>query len=71
MSEQPDRLSSEEIRALGDLLRRYCSYELDQWELLRVPTPHGQAYIELSRNRPDGRSADVYVDLDAWLEEHP
>lgn len=71
VSELPGRLSADEIETLGNLLRRYCSPELDQWELLRVETPHGDVCVGLSRELPPGHTADVYVELDAWRRGHP
>jgi hypothetical protein len=59
------------MRTLGNLLQRYCSSELDQWELIRVSTAQGEVYLELTRRYPDGRPADLYVDLDDWIRGRP
>lgn len=34
-------LSDGEFEDFKALLRRYCAYELDQWDCLRTPTPYG------------------------------
>ncbi|MFF4448693.1 hypothetical protein [Streptomyces sp. NPDC001502] len=43
------RLTDEEVEQLNALLRRFCTYDLDQFALIKTQTPYGEAYIVMSR----------------------
>lgn len=64
-SEVAGHLSDAEFGALTDLLRRYCQYELDQWESWRCRTTYGYVYIDISRERPGGHPEQAYNELPA------
>ena len=58
-----ESLSPDELRQLVTLLRRFASYDLDQWELWRASTPHGEVFIKITRALPEGESPASYVPL--------
>ncbi|MFG3287067.1 hypothetical protein [Streptomyces sp. NPDC048111] len=43
------RLSDGEFQQMNALLRRFCAYDLDQFESVRTETPHGPVYVFMSR----------------------
>ncbi|MFI9269772.1 hypothetical protein ACIGXM_03485 [Kitasatospora sp. NPDC052896] len=47
-------LSETEWEQLRQLLRRFLSHELDQWENWKADTPDGMAYVLLTRALPPG-----------------
>jgi hypothetical protein len=48
------RLTDGELRQLAELLFRYASHDLDQFEHWRVESPYGPVFIDLSRRtNPD------------------
>jgi hypothetical protein len=48
----------------GKLLRRYCAFELDQWDLWKTQTSYGTAFIDVMRVPRERSSPDAYVSLD-------
>ncbi|MFE6051137.1 hypothetical protein ACFQ6N_10300 [Kitasatospora sp. NPDC056446] len=52
-----------EVVQLRQLLKRYLSHELDQWETWKSETPYGPAYVVLSRALPDGALPEHFHDL--------
>jgi hypothetical protein len=56
-------LSDAEFQVFARLLRRYCQYDLDQWENWRYRTTYGDVYISISRKLPDGHLATAYNEL--------
>ncbi|MFE9469260.1 hypothetical protein ACFYNW_37655 [Streptomyces virginiae] len=44
-------LTRDEVEQLNTLLGRFCTYDLDQFELIRTQAPYGEAYIVIS-NKP-------------------
>ena len=60
----PQPLSDLEFEQLRGLLRRYCAWNLDQWDLWRTGTPYGPVYITISRKPEDGAAPDSYDSLD-------
>ncbi|MEC4576262.1 hypothetical protein [Streptomyces virginiae] len=46
-----ESLTREELEQLNTLLGRFCTYDLDQFELIRTQAPYGEAYIVIS-NKP-------------------
>ncbi|MFG2245773.1 hypothetical protein [Spirillospora sp. NPDC048823] len=62
-------LSDQDFHILVNLLRRFCEYELDQFELWRLTTTYGENYINIGRV-PVGASHDAYSDLDTWEAAH-
>ncbi|MGW1293185.1 hypothetical protein [Streptomyces sp. NPDC002533] len=51
-------LSGAEVAQLLELLRRYCAYDLDQWEALQTDTPYGPVHVQMSRSLPPGEESD-------------
>jgi hypothetical protein len=58
-----ERLSDEEFERMRELFTRYCSYELDQWEMWRVETAYGPVYVNLSRAPYPDTPLDAYQRL--------
>lgn len=54
-------LSDGEFEDFRVLLRRYCAYDLDQWDCLRTPTPYGPAYVMFGRALPPGTTDEVFL----------
>ncbi|MFJ3881580.1 hypothetical protein ACIPW5_29535 [Streptomyces sp. NPDC090077] len=44
-------LTDDELEQLKALLRRFCTYDLDQFELVKTQSPYAEAYIVIS-NKP-------------------
>jgi hypothetical protein len=59
----PGPLSDAEREAFIDLLRRFCEYELDQWEHWRCRTSYGNVYIDISRKLPEGHPEAAYDEI--------
>lgn len=53
------------------LLHRYCTYELDQWDLWRLPTDYDEVYIRLAPAPYPDESPDSYRDMAHLLSDHP
>ncbi|WP_416973677.1 hypothetical protein [Streptomyces sp. 4F14] len=53
-------LSDHEIGQFFELMRRYCVYELDQWENLFTETDYGPVYVSLARALPPGAPHEAY-----------
>lgn len=53
-------LSDQEYGLFRDLLRRYCAYEVDQWENLYTETAYGPVYVSFSRALPPGAPHEAY-----------
>jgi hypothetical protein len=53
-------LSDLEFDQFRDLLRRYCAYELDQWENLQTDTSYGPVYVMFARSLPPDTSPEAY-----------
>jgi hypothetical protein len=58
------KLNREEFDQLRSLLRRYCAFEFDQWDLWKTETPYGTAFIDVMRVPREGTSPDTYVSID-------
>ncbi|MFF1559467.1 hypothetical protein [Streptomyces sp. NPDC058279] len=54
------RLSPEDFQQMNALLRRFCTYELDQWENIQTETPYGPVYVTFSRQRLPGFEAQTF-----------
>jgi hypothetical protein len=65
-AERPDQqpLSDHEWEQFRLLLRRYCAWNLDQWDTWRTATPYGPVYITISRYPEKGATPESYVPLD-------
>ncbi|MEV7772839.1 hypothetical protein [Kitasatospora sp. NPDC086791] len=65
MSEmEPDGpLSDAEAEQFRQLLKRYLSHELDQWETSKSETPYGPAYVVLTRALPEAALPEHFLDL--------
>jgi hypothetical protein len=55
-------LSEAEFRTFTGLLRRFCEYELDQWDNWRYRTTFGYVYISISRKEPEGHPPGAHYD---------
>jgi hypothetical protein len=55
--------SEPEFQTFTELLRRFCQYDLNQWESWRCPTTYGYAYIDISRKLPDGHPERAYAKM--------
>ncbi len=53
-------LSDDEFDQLTALLRRFCGYDLDQWETWKVETTSGTVYVDISRKPAVGASGSGY-----------
>jgi hypothetical protein len=56
-------LSDAELASFVDLLRRFCEYELDQWQNWRYGTSHSSVYINISRKIPEGHPEAAYGEI--------
>ena len=54
-------LTPQELSTLRELLRRFASYDLDQWEEWKVATPHGPAYIVITREPEPGWATERFI----------
>jgi hypothetical protein len=59
-----EKLTLEESAQFLALLRRYCAYDLDQWELWKTDTPYGTVFISLRRVLEEGTPAEMYDSID-------
>jgi hypothetical protein len=59
-----EKLTKGEFDQLRSLLRRYCAFELDQWDLWKTETPYGTAFIDVMRVPREAMSPELYVSLD-------
>ncbi|MFM9612654.1 hypothetical protein [Streptomyces niveiscabiei] len=53
-------LSDQEFDQFRALMRRYCAYEVDQWENLRTDTAYGPVYVSFARALPPGAPHEAY-----------
>ena len=60
----PQPLSDDELEQFRGFLRRYCAWNLDQWDTWWTRTPYGPVYITLSRKPLDGARPESYDTLD-------
>jgi hypothetical protein len=67
----PQQLSDEEFKQFRGLLRRYCAWNLDQWDTWRTHTRYGPVYISISRKPLDGARPDSYESVDRALNKLP
>jgi hypothetical protein len=56
-------LSQDDYDRLAELLVRFLSHDLDQWDHWRIETAYGPVYIDLSVRRPEGASDDAYATI--------
>jgi hypothetical protein len=57
-------LSTEDLRTLASLLRRYAIHELDQFEHWRIETPpFGSVYVDLSVKMANGATDASYATI--------
>ena len=63
-SPSPQPLSEDEHEQLRHLLRRFCAWDLDQWEMWRTGTPYGPVYITITRRPEDGATPEASDSLD-------
>ncbi|GAA1101562.1 hypothetical protein GCM10009663_50290 [Kitasatospora arboriphila] len=56
-------LSNSEVEQLRQLLKRYLSHELDQWEDWKTETPYGPAYVVLTRSLPPEAQPELFQNL--------
>lgn len=61
------RLTADEGSSFLQLLRRYCEFEVDQFDFLRVPTSYGDVYVDFKRQP----STDVPLESYKPLPESP
>lgn len=54
-------LTNGELRKLAELLARYASHDLDQFEYWRLESPYGPVYLTMSRRPFPGTSDDAYA----------
>jgi len=59
-----EKLNHEELVQLRSLLRRYCAFDLDQWDLWKTDTPFGPVFIDIARLPRAGISPEMYGSLD-------
>jgi hypothetical protein len=64
----PDRLTDDELRTLATLLYRFASTDLDQWELWRFGTEHGEIFVEIMRRPTPGARPGAYDDISRWID---
>jgi hypothetical protein len=63
MDSDARRLSADELELLNRLLRRYCQFDLDQFEHWIVSTTYGDVFIDLGRQRPPEGTLEWYTRL--------
>lgn len=49
-----DSMTRDEFRQLAELLARYATSELDQFDHWRIETPYGPVFVDISRKAPSG-----------------
>jgi len=50
-------------KMLTRLLKWYCTYEMDQWDLLKFNTKYGYVFVEISRAKHPDASMEAYRDI--------
>ncbi|MET9607275.1 hypothetical protein ABZZ17_19695 [Streptomyces sp. NPDC006512] len=55
-----ESLTDQEVEQLKALLRRFCTHELDQFELIKTQSPHAEAYIVISNTPIPGTEPKDY-----------
>lgn len=61
-------MSKEEFTQMIKLLKRYASYEMDQWEMWKFDTERSKIYIDISMIPSAESSESAYKDLNQLLD---
>jgi hypothetical protein len=57
------RLTDGELEQLHALLQRFAEHDLDQFDNWRLDTSYGPVFVVLTRELPQGWSADAFSPL--------
>ena len=68
MNDARTRLSDPEFGCMVQLLQRYVSSDMDQWELWRLPLGADTAYVEIRRSPSPGYDPAIYNDVSRFVD---
>lgn len=54
-------LTDAEVRDFAQLLARYVSHDLDQWDNWQIDTSHGPVYVMITRSLQPGWPQDAFT----------
>ncbi|WP_206196920.1 hypothetical protein [Zooshikella ganghwensis] len=63
-------MSKEEFTQMLQLIKRYITTEMDQWEMWKFDTDRSRMYIDISMIPSQEGCEDAYTDLNHLLEEN-
>ncbi len=56
-------ISDDDARALAELLARWATYELDQFDHWKVETPNGSVYVQIASELLSDVAEEVYTTI--------
>ena len=67
MMKKTEKLTEEEFKQMINLLNRYVSTDMDQWEMWKFNSSRCPIYISISMMREPTASEEAYIDLTKFI----
>ena len=67
--DNPKKLTDEELDTMFQLVKRYTTTEMDQWDLWKFDTTFGKVYFSLTREVPDSEK-EAYTDINHLVKNN-